>query len=233
MGTNVRPSIVTNGLVLYLDAGSRQSYVSGSTTWRDLSGNNSTATLNSGITFETNNLGRLAFNGTTGLASLPAAVIPASSDWTYSAAVLFNALGSRQNLFSQFTSTGADRTVIRLRSDSTPANCFSIFTATTSFIDSPTPVSANRIYNLTLTRSSNTLTFYINGRFDSAFTPSAFTIQQTTPVIGARSTTTDPLGTPTDFLNGKLYTTMIHNRALSATEVAQNYNALKNRYNLP
>ena len=39
------PPVVTNGLVLYLDASSQQSYVSGSTTWYDLSGNNTTGSL--------------------------------------------------------------------------------------------------------------------------------------------------------------------------------------------
>jgi hypothetical protein len=32
------PTVVTNGLVLSLDAGDRNSYVSGSTTWFDLAG---------------------------------------------------------------------------------------------------------------------------------------------------------------------------------------------------
>ena len=39
------PRIVTNGLVLALDAADRNSYVSGSTTWFDLSGNSNNGTL--------------------------------------------------------------------------------------------------------------------------------------------------------------------------------------------
>ena len=39
------PPIVTNGLVLALDAANPQSYISGSTTWRDTSGNNTTGSL--------------------------------------------------------------------------------------------------------------------------------------------------------------------------------------------
>ena len=56
------PPIVTDGLMLYLDAANRQSYVSGSTTWRDLSGNKNNGTLVNGVGFSGDTL---IFNGTT------------------------------------------------------------------------------------------------------------------------------------------------------------------------
>ena len=42
MSFNYSPKIITDGLVLYLDAANIRSYVSGSTTWNDISrvGNN-------------------------------------------------------------------------------------------------------------------------------------------------------------------------------------------------
>ena len=58
--------IVTNGLVLALDAADRNSYVSGSTTWTDLSGNGLVG-AQSGSTFPTYNTGsggNLVFNNT-------------------------------------------------------------------------------------------------------------------------------------------------------------------------
>ena len=48
-------NIVTNGLVLYLDAANYQSYVSGSTTWYDLSGNNNNTTGTSNTTYNAAN----------------------------------------------------------------------------------------------------------------------------------------------------------------------------------
>lgn len=45
------PSIVTNGLVLHLDAGNQQSYVTGSTTWRDLSGNGFNAVMSGSVPY--------------------------------------------------------------------------------------------------------------------------------------------------------------------------------------
>ena len=39
------PPVITNGLVMYLDAGSRQSYPGSGATWTDLSGNGRNMTL--------------------------------------------------------------------------------------------------------------------------------------------------------------------------------------------
>jgi hypothetical protein len=56
------PTIVTNGLVLALDAGDRNSYVSGSSTWFDLSGNNYNFTLDPGMTWNSAGYFNLASN---------------------------------------------------------------------------------------------------------------------------------------------------------------------------
>jgi hypothetical protein len=53
MGISGGPDMIQDGLVLSLDASDRNSYVSGSATWRDLSGNNFTGSIVSG-SFNTN-----------------------------------------------------------------------------------------------------------------------------------------------------------------------------------
>lgn len=55
--------VVTNGLVLSLDAADRNSYPGSGTTWRDMSGNRTTATLVNSPTFSTNNGGYFSFDG--------------------------------------------------------------------------------------------------------------------------------------------------------------------------
>lgn len=57
------PKIVTNGLVLHLDAGQQNSYDSG-TTWRDLSGGGNNGTLTNGPTYNSSNGGFIVFDGT-------------------------------------------------------------------------------------------------------------------------------------------------------------------------
>ena len=56
-------NIVKDGLVLYLDAANPNSYISGSTTWYDLSISGNIGTLSSGITYNYSNGGSLNFNG--------------------------------------------------------------------------------------------------------------------------------------------------------------------------
>ena len=56
------PKIVTNGLVLYLDAGQSTSYNGGST-WTDLSGQGNNGSLVNGPTYNSSNGGYIAFDG--------------------------------------------------------------------------------------------------------------------------------------------------------------------------
>jgi hypothetical protein len=56
------PNIVTDGLVMYLDAANSKSYVSGSTSWRDIAGSNN-GTLVNGVAYSTAKGGNLVFDG--------------------------------------------------------------------------------------------------------------------------------------------------------------------------
>lgn len=60
------PKIVTDGLVLLLDATNPKSYVSGSNTWYDISGNNKHFSLGTGIRYSPLYNGELQFPGSTG-----------------------------------------------------------------------------------------------------------------------------------------------------------------------
>ena len=64
MGTNYNPKIVTDGLVLALDAANVKSYPGSGTAWNDLSINKSNASLLVGITLGTSNKGVMIFDGT-------------------------------------------------------------------------------------------------------------------------------------------------------------------------
>ena len=55
--------IVKNGLVLYLDAANTKSYVGSGTTWYDLSGNGNNGSLINGVGYIADNNGSLMFDG--------------------------------------------------------------------------------------------------------------------------------------------------------------------------
>jgi len=57
------PKIISNGLVLYLDAANNKSYPRTGTTWYDLSGNNNNGTLTNGPTFNSANGGSIVYDG--------------------------------------------------------------------------------------------------------------------------------------------------------------------------
>jgi hypothetical protein len=56
-------NIVTNGLILYLDAANSLSYVSGSSTWRDLSSSNLSGSLENSPGYSSGNGGSIVFDG--------------------------------------------------------------------------------------------------------------------------------------------------------------------------
>ena len=62
MGLAHSPRIVTDGLVLCLDAASKRSYPGAGTTWTDLKGGNN-GTLTNGPTFDADNGGSIVFDG--------------------------------------------------------------------------------------------------------------------------------------------------------------------------
>ena len=63
MGLSHSPRIVTDGLVLCLDAANSRSYPKTGTTWTDRSTSGNNGTLTNGPTFDTNNGGSIVFDG--------------------------------------------------------------------------------------------------------------------------------------------------------------------------
>jgi hypothetical protein len=64
MAFSYSPKIVTDGLVLYLDAANPYSYVSGSLNWNDLSRSQLSGSLVNGPTYSSANNGSIVFDGT-------------------------------------------------------------------------------------------------------------------------------------------------------------------------
>jgi hypothetical protein len=76
MAFNYSPKVVTDGLVLYLDAANPNSYVSGSTTWRDISRGGNNGTLVGGPTYDSANGGSIVFDGVDDYVTAPS-----SNNW--------------------------------------------------------------------------------------------------------------------------------------------------------
>lgn len=82
IGTPPPPNIVTNGLVLYLDAGNVLSYPGTGTLWSDISGNNNNATLINGFVFSTDGGGSIIFDGVNQYADTGLPILISNSSYT-------------------------------------------------------------------------------------------------------------------------------------------------------
>jgi len=230
-------SIVTNGLVLALDAADRNSYVSGSTTWSDLSGNNNTSTLTNGPTFSSANGGSIVFDGTNDFSTSPdsTSLRPTSfsiDTWfrptsfsSYNTVVVkpFNGPPWSAPFLSY---------MIRIETNGTVLSCGTSTAGTYRTLSPSFTFSANTTYNVSFTFNSSTgaAIAYLNGSSLSSTTHTAGAISYAAlPVLIGASYGTNPVG---EFFAGSIYSVKIYNTILSVTEILQNYNAQKSRFGL-
>jgi len=83
MTNSYGPSIVRDGLVLYLDAGDRNSYSGTGNTWYDLSGSNNNGTLVNSPLFDYANKGIFDFQGTNSSIYVPVSTSLQSQYFTF------------------------------------------------------------------------------------------------------------------------------------------------------
>jgi hypothetical protein len=218
-------NIVTNGLVLYLDAANYLSYTSGSTTWRDLSSSNTSGSLVNGPTFSSGNAGSIVFDGVDDYVST-----------NYSGGTF-----STLTLCAWIYKTNTTRAYI-LNSANPYGFGFELYETTMYF---NVQGSGSRgygefdfnntgwnywvmVYEGAATGNSNKLKAYRNG------VQEILTYFNTVPVSFI-STGNFVLGQRpwfTSYSQCTISSTQIYNRALSAQEILQNYNATKGRFGL-
>ena len=235
--------IVTSGLVLALDAADRNSYPGSGTAWRDLSGNNNTGTLTNGPTFSSANGGRIAFDGTDDYVITTVNATPTldiTSQITLETWLLSTALASSlhgDGIMSKGVSSDANSGVYEtLLTQGTGVNnpFFRMRIGASTPVYNPTniPINLNQIYQFVSTYNGSIMRIYINGVESGAGLSTSGNIQSNTQQLTLGVRYLHP-GTANDsFFSGNMYINRIYNRALSATEILQNYNAQKSRFNL-
>jgi hypothetical protein len=218
--------IVTNGLVVSLDAADRNSYPTTGTTWTDLSGNGNNMTLTNGPTFNSNNGGFIVFDGSNDYAvKTSPSNIPNNqsaktiSAWFYS---------SRDNNFQDTmlaTNSGVFNAGVSLYVNNQRKIAVADLNGNPILISTVTPITNVR-YNFTFTLTGTTNKIYVNGLQDVTNT---FT-HPTGSVTGIYLGSSHVGGNP--HLMGGIAIVLYYNRELSAAEVLQNYNATKSRFRL-
>jgi hypothetical protein len=236
------PAIVTDGLVLNLDAGFSPSFatipsnanLSTVTPWYDLSGNGNNGTLTNGPTYSSTNGGSIVFDGADDYVNCGS---NASLDLgSFTQEVWFKPTISRRNpLFGDSNNNGSDSAHAMWLELYNNNRFILIFGDGITYGDvySTTIVQNNNIINVVCTRNntSKTVQFYINGVAENS---QSWANQGTigTPVtLGTYSLW---IGGSNGFGNMKdnIYIARIYNRILSSAEITQNYNASKGRFGL-
>ena len=253
MAVGYNPRIVTDGLVLALDAGNTKSYPGSGEYWYDLSGKGHTATRTnvSGyggqVTYNSSGYwdytvnqpgvtsGATAGNGFT----FDDLILPTTGSFTISTFILRNAsvrgVGDRETIFSnasggdgwrfQITNTGRLYCLI----GSSVGHQEGAFNAGTSLIDGNWHM-ATIVYDRAAQLGSYDLYGYVDGELLNAISINngasaniAFTATNL-PGVGYRGCC--------DVFAGYIAQLSAYNKALTASEVKQNFNALRGRFGI-
>jgi len=228
MGTSYNPPIVTDGLVLCLDAANKRSYPGTGTTWSDLVGAND-GTMNNMNTsnFSSDNSGNLSFDGsnesiTTGTTNLDL------TDMSICCWVNFSSKSGSWKTISNKEASYTNRNWW-VGLDGNGTNRFSFLRSVsgldTMLIGNVSP-DLNRWYFYCGTCTSTPVfSIYINGELDASNSYSgSLSTAGTSNVIGRYATG------GIYFINAKIGSISYYNRALTGDEVRQNYEATVGRF---
>lgn len=221
--------IVQNGLVLNLDAAVTQSYPGTGTVWRDLSGFNNHGTLTNGPIYQRNNGGIISCDGVDDyiIATVPTtlllsqsitfnfwAINPSGGSWL---AVLSN--NSNINTWLGFNNSGPGNLILFNRSD----------VGGDSSTSTPGPSFNSTTWRMItgISTPSNML-IYVNGSLSKSFTRSGGT-ETTLNRIAMGALFRGAIG-PQGFTLSQFGNLTVYNRALSASEITQNFNVTRNRF---
>lgn len=213
--------IASNGLVLLLDAADRNSYPGTGTVWKDLSGNGYNGTLTNGTTFSSANGGSMVFDGIDDYVECPLVWSPTSFSvyWFANPATRYN---YNQQIL---TSAGWGPFVFHTATDGSVYVGTDVSTRLTPSNIPANTVIVGQYQQFCFTFANNTGSFYKNGT-----------------LIASKGSMTNPTSWPnfqignnggtTSTVSGNIPLLRIYDRALSASEILQNFNAQKSRFGL-
>ena len=219
------PKVVTDGLVLCLDAADKVSYPGSGTAWSDLSGNGNDGTLTNGPTFDSGNGGSIVFDGSNDYINVDghSSINFGSGEFTYEVWYKTDA-SSERGLICKYgsgdiwfaTNGSALRCGIR-DSSNNELNFYPGLSGVTCNDD--------EWHHSAMARSGQYVYVYIDGQYSSTGDNSSVgsTDSGGNTYIGAL--------TPGAWeFDGEIAIARIYNRCLSAAEVLQNYNAQRSRF---
>lgn len=230
--------LVTNGLILALDAGDRNSYPGSGTSWTDLSGNGNHGTLVNGPTYSSTNGGSIVFDGSNDYMSVSSLANTSFPQDKGTISIWYN-IQSTGGLVSDddkgiFDSFDGGRDHIFIRNYFNPSfviqvgfNYIPLSGVSYAYVSNHN-ITVDAFHNIVVTYvtgSSSSVKVYLDGVLANSGTISNSSWRPTGQFVGFGSYQPQAM-------QGKGSIIHLYNRDISATEVLQNYNAQKSRFGL-
>jgi hypothetical protein len=226
------PRIVTDGLVLCLDAANPKSYPGSGTTWSDLSGNGNNGGLVNGPSYSTDNKGVFTFDGVNDYWETTNQIVNSPSSLTISGWMMKQNFGSGTYEtvlhHGNGTSVGGSSYWFGCE-DATNNICATIGAVSgVGWSAGLTNIQAqfNIWYYVAASWDGSVVRVYVNGDYVKQYNLSSYTTQSTPTRVGVTS------GGINYMFGGKANGIAINMKGLTESEIKQNFNALKGRYGL-
>jgi hypothetical protein len=209
------PLVVTDGLVLYLDAANTKSYPGAGAVWNDISQSGNNFSLVNGPAFNPANGGSIVFDG--------ADDYSINSNFKYSPFTYDIYFKGGSGYISRLFGYGWGLYV------NSPGQLAVWVDTNTSHRSTTTTIAydSNLITNISIAFANNAFSLYKNGTFLQTVTTPGSSVYSTTTqfTIGADTIASS-------LFTGNIYLAKMYSRALSAAEITQNFNALRTRFGI-
>jgi hypothetical protein len=242
MAFSFQPKVISDGMILYLDAANTRSYPGSGTTWTDLRSTGITGSLTNGPTFSSEKVGGIVFDGTNdyvNMGSVTNLQFTNTQPFTISVWAKWTETRTTGSTLFAYSLWSGDYRGYYLSLDpgeygfGTNICLYDYYDGTTyrGLISPSNSIPKDTWFNLCGTSDSsnsvNGMKIYVNGlqvssSIRSAGTPSTINFSGLNAQIASRE--------GLNLFKGNISSISIYNRALSATEVLQNYNALSGRF---
>ena len=224
MAFHYSPKVVTDGLVLYIDAANPNSYTSGSAIWRDLSRYNNNCALNNSPSFNTDGQGCILFDGVNDYGQVE------HSDSLfintgYTVEFWFKTAGSTASQNLTLWEKGVNKSIIQTYS---PGTFYLHYVQASSQTNVELMDGSWKHVVATWDKTNLFGYFYLNGTLKNSSylgVSSNFPNTDFMQIMGR-------MPQNTTFMNGKISTWKMYNKYLTSLEIQQNYNATKGRFGL-
>lgn len=223
------PKIVTDGLVLCLDAGNTKSYSGSGATWTDLSNNGGNGT-NSNMTYSSSNGGYFIFNNSSSVSTISnySALNP-TTGLSIEAWVNFDGdsddfIFEKGDVNTQFSLFSHSTDIVFRTYHSGDVGGYHSLAPSKSTVG----VANGQWVHIVGSWDGSTKIIYINGVLKNSISKTG-NLVTTSPgaSVGRFGGTTTGY-----YFGGKIAKVAVYNIGLSASQVLQNYNALRGRYGL-